>query len=86
MAAANPRQLADRFGDQVTFWTDDVHVYMQRNDEDPVNVFDQSVADSPIAPAIEDTGRLLITYLDSSGDRHTQYSDRDGDSGTWSSL
>jgi len=86
MAAANPRQLVDPFGDTITFWTDALHVYMQRNAETPVDCFDQTVADSPIAPALDHTGRLYCTYLNAAGARLTQYSDRDGDSGTWAAL
>ncbi len=87
MATANPRQIIDRFGELYTFYTDGTAVKFVTNlRTTPITAFSQSVADSPIAPLIEDTGRLIVTYINSLGARVSQYSDRDGDNGTWAAL
>lgn len=85
MAAGNPVAVSDAFGEQYLFWTDGVHIYFSTNlRATPINPFDQAVADAPIDATIDQAGLVAVTYLDADGNRQSQHSHLDGDSGSWS--
>jgi len=77
--------LIDLYGEQYTFYTDALHVYFLTSlRTSPILAFDQAVADSPIAPTIDPTGKIVVTYLDGGGNRLSKSSQSDGDAGSWS--
>jgi len=85
MTVANPAIATDRFGEEYTFWTDGTAVKFNTDlRPDPITAFSQDVEDSPIDVVIGDAGDINVTYLDEDGNRLTQSSRRDGDSGSWS--
>ena len=86
MAISSPKPVTDPYNQRFTWWVDGLHIYQQVDAAAAVNIFDQPITDSPIAASRAHTGRLLVTYFAADGSRLTQYSDRDGDAGTWSAL
>ena len=84
MAAGNPVCAIDLFGEQYTFWTDDVHIYFSTDlRAGPFTAFNQEVADSPVDVISNQAGLLSITYLAADGNRVTKSSQLDGDTGSW---
>jgi len=82
---ASPAIANDQFAEEYTFWTDGATVKFSTNlRPDPITAFSQPVEHNPIDVVIGATGEISVTYLDDEGNRLTQSSQRDGDSGTWS--
>jgi len=87
MPISSPQIETDLYGEQYTFWVDDVHIrFVTQWRTTPITAFEQPVADSPIDLTIDADGTLYITYLDAAGNRLVAYSQRDGDAGTWFSA
>jgi len=84
MATGSPCVATDIFGEEFTAYTDGVDVYIESNLAGAVLAFEQPVEDSPIDLDIAATNALIVTYLDADGNRLTQESQLDGDSGSWS--
>jgi len=84
MAIANPCVATDIFGEEFTAYTDGTNVYVESNLAGAALAFVQPVEGSPIDLDAVPDGRLIITYLDGDGNRLTQESQLDGESGSWS--